>query len=285
MATGRTALTAEEAERLRAFERQRHDAMATTYHAFFANVTRLAIEPLLTAAGVSTGTRHLDVATGPGLLAAEAQRRGATVTGVDLSPGMIELAGKLHAGIAFQVAEVEHLPFPDQSFDAVTCGFGLGHFPYPEAALAECVRVLRPGGRVAVSWWAEPSRQRVQGLFRDAVAEVGAAPPPELPKGHSSLRFCDLEELRRLLVGARLAGVAITDHESTHCVTDVETLWEGGLGSLALSASAIRNQDAATQTAIKAALQRRAAAYRTARGLEIPVAFRIGSGRCQTLRV
>ncbi len=279
MATVGTILTPEEAERLRAFERRRHDAMAVTYHGFFANVTSLAIEPLLAAAGVGTGTRHLDVATGPGLLAAEARRRGAHVTGVDLSPGMIELAGKLHPGIEFRVAEVEHLPFPDQSFDAVTCSFGLGHFPYPETAVVECVRTLRPGGRVAFSWWAEPRRQRVQGLFRDAVAEVGAGPPPELPKGHSSLRFCDIEELRRLLDGAGLAEVTIGDHESTHCVADADTLWHGGLGGLALSASAIRNQDAATQAAIKAALEKRASAYRTARGLEIPVAFRVGAGR------
>jgi 2-polyprenyl-3-methyl-5-hydroxy-6-metoxy-1,4-benzoquinol methylase len=279
MATGRTALTPEEAERLRTFERERHDATAEGYHGFFANVTKLAIEPLLAAAGVGAGTRHLDVATGPGLLAAEAHRRGATVTGVDLSPGMIELAGKLHAGIAFRVAEVERLPYPDGSFDAVTCSFGLGHFPYPEAALAECMRTLRPGGRVAFSWWAEPHRQRVQGLFRDAAAEVGAGPPPEVPKGHSSLRFCDPAELHRLLDGAGLADVAISEHGGTHCVADADTLWEGGLDSLALSASAIRHQDAATQVAIRAALERLAAPYRTERGLEIPVAFRAGSGR------
>ncbi|HWE17226.1 MAG TPA: class I SAM-dependent methyltransferase [Hyphomicrobiaceae bacterium] len=273
------ALNPEEAERLRAFERRRHDAMAATYHGFFANVTELAINPLLTSAGVTEGTRHLDVATGPGLLAAEAHRRGAGVTGVDLSPGMIELAAELHPDIVFQVAEVEHLPFPDETFDAVTCSFGLGHFPYPEAAVAECVRTLRPGGRLAFSWWAEPSRQRVQGLFRDAIAEVGAGPPPELPKGHSSLRFCNADEFRRLLVGVGLDAVAIGGHETTHRVSDVETLWHGGLGSLALSASAVLHQDAATQAAIKAALAKRAAAYETASGLEIPVAFRVGAGR------
>src|SRR5215470_12580905 len=79
MATGTKALTPEEAERLRSFERRRHDQMAASYHGFFANITRLAIEPLLTAAGVGAGARHLDVATGPGLLAAEAHRRGARV--------------------------------------------------------------------------------------------------------------------------------------------------------------------------------------------------------------
>src|SRR5262249_55957177 len=156
----------------------------------------------------------------------------------------------LHPGIDFAVAEVGHLPFPDRSFDAVTCGFGLGHFPYPEAAVAECVRTLRPGGRIALSWWAEPSRQRVQGLFRDAIADVGVRPPPELPKGHSSLRFCDIEAFRRLLDEAGLDAVTIGDHETTHCVPDVETLWHGGLGGLALSASAVLHQDAATQAAI-----------------------------------
>lgn len=285
MATGGTPLTPEEAERLRSFERRRHDAMAATYHGFFAPITGLAIEPLLKAAGVGAGTRHLDVATGPGLLAAEASRRGARVAGVDLSPGMIELAGKVHPGIDFRVAEVAHLPFPDHSFDAVTCSFGLGHFPYPEAAVAECVRTLRRGGLIALSWWAEPSRQRVQGLFRDAIADIGAAPPAELPRGHSSLRFCDIDEFRRLLHGAGLDAVTIDDHETTHCVKDVDTLWHGGLGSLALSASAVLHQDAATQGAIKAALDKRAAAYKTAAGLRLPVAFRVGAGRsrCHTV--
>jgi SAM-dependent methyltransferase len=285
MTTGSMVLTAEEAEGLRSFERRRHDEMAATYHGFFAPITGLAIEPLLTAAGVDVGMRHLDVATGPGLLAAEAARRGARVAGVDLSPGMIELAGKLHPDIDFRVAEVEHLPFPDRSFDGVTCSFGLGHFPYPEAAVAECVRTLRPGGLIALSWWAEPSRQRAQGLFRDAIADIGAAPPPELPKGHSSLRFCDIDEFRRLLQGAGLDAVTIADHEATHCVSDVDTLWRGGLGSLALSASAVLHQDAATQAAIKAALEKRAAAYKTAAGVELPIAFRVGAGRVPSPRL
>jgi hypothetical protein len=79
-------LSDSEAERLRAFERQGHDVLATSYHAFFAAVTSLATNPLLDAVGLHPGTRLLDVATGPGALAAEAANRGARPFGIDLSP-------------------------------------------------------------------------------------------------------------------------------------------------------------------------------------------------------
>jgi len=85
-------LSSSEAERLRAFERQGHDALANSYHAFFAGVTALATDPLFDDVHLHPGTRLLDVASGPGALAAEAADRGARPVGVDLSPRMIELA-------------------------------------------------------------------------------------------------------------------------------------------------------------------------------------------------
>jgi SAM-dependent methyltransferase len=272
-------LSPEDAERLRAFERSQHDARAESYRDFFAPITSLAIAPLLAAVRVRRGMALLDVATGCGFLAAEAAARGARVMATDLSPGMLERASALYPDLDFRVADVEHLPVPDGAFDAVTCAFGVGHFPVPEAAVAECVRALKPGGRIALSWWAEPNRQRVQGLFRDAIAEVGAQPPPDMPKGHSPLRFCDAGELGHLLQGAGLADVGVTDHEARHMVRDVGTLWRGGLGSLVMSTAAILHQDAATQAVIRAAFERRAAVYQTSDGLELPIAFLIASGR------
>jgi len=272
-------LSPEDAARLRDYERRRHDELAEGYQRFFAPVTALAIGPLLEAVSAGPGVRLLDVAAGAGALSAEAARRGARPIGVDLSPRMVELARSRHPGIDFRVGEVEQLPLGDGAVDAVACAFGLGHFPYPEAAVAECLRVLAPGGRVAFSWWDASERQRIQGLFREAVAEVGAEAPPLVPKGHSSLRFCDPGELRRLLEGAGLAEVTIAEHGATHLVADVDALWQGGLGSLALTSSLIVFQDAATQAAIRAALERRAAPYRTPEGLRLPIAFRVGAGR------
>jgi SAM-dependent methyltransferase len=142
-----------DAKAFTAFQQAAHDRIAQTYAEHFSPLTSPALEPLLEAARVAAGRRLLDVATGPGLAAAAAYARGAKVTGVDVSPGMIAPARAAHTAVTFQVAEVTALPFADSVFDTVICNFGLGHFPKPEAALAECVRVLVAGGTLAFSWW------------------------------------------------------------------------------------------------------------------------------------
>jgi ubiquinone/menaquinone biosynthesis C-methylase UbiE len=272
-------LSSSEAEQLRAFERQGHDALARSYHAFFAAVTALATDPLFDGVHLRPGVRLLDVASGPGALTAEAANRGARAIGVDLSPGMIELAQRLYPTIEYREADVEHLPFPDHTFDAVVCAFGLGHFPRPELAVAECVRTLSPGGRIAFSWWDDPSRQRIQGIFRDAIAEIGVSAPPDVPQGHNVFRFSNSDEFLRLLVGSDLTEVKVSEHAATYLVADTEALWQGGLGSFVLTGAVIRKQDKVTRDLIRAAFERRASVYKSAEGLNLPIAFKIGSGQ------
>jgi SAM-dependent methyltransferase len=275
-------LSSSEAEQLRAFEREGHDALAASYHAFFAAVTALAINPLFDQVHLRPGIRLLDVGSGPGALAAEAANRGARSVGADLSPGMIEVARRLYPAIEYREADVENLPFPDRTFDAVVCAFGLGHFPRPERAVAECVRTLSPGGRIAFSWWADPSRQRIQGIFRDAIAEIGVSAPLDVPQGHNVFRFSNSGEFLGLLDGAGLIEVRVTEHSATYFVPDTETLWRGGLGSLVLTGAVIRKQDQETQNLIRTAFERCASIYRTTDGLNLPIAFKIGSGRRPT---
>jgi SAM-dependent methyltransferase len=262
-----------------AFERAAHDRIAGTYAEHFAPLTSLGLEPLLEAAQVAPGRHVLDVATGPGLAAAAAQVRGAVATGVDVSPGMVALAQGAHPGIAFRVAEVTSLPFPDAAFDGVLCNFALGHFPEPETALAECVRVLAVAGTLAFSWWDQPARQRVQGLFREVIAELGLPPPPDVPQGHDTLRFSDPAAFAGLLRGAGLDAVSVASHRMTYLMPDIEALWRLGMGGMAVTAAAIAAGDAAAQARAREALARRAEAYRTPKGLEIPIAFLVGAGQ------
>lgn len=142
----------------RDFERDAHDRLAETYHAFFAPVTEHAAEPLLTAAKVGARNAVLDVACGSGVVATHAARRGASVTGMDLAPRMLVLAVMLNPDCTFREASVDSMPFDNDAFDAVVCAFGIGHFPDPPAAVAECARVTRAGSMCAFAWWDLPMR-------------------------------------------------------------------------------------------------------------------------------
>lgn len=268
-----------DAEAFTTFERTAHDSIADRYAEVFTPLTSLALAPLLDAARVAMGQRLLDLGTGPGVAAAAAQTRGAVVTGVDVSPRMIALARTQHPGIEFQVAEVTELPFPDAAFEIVICNFALGHFPKPDAALAECVRVLAPGGVLAFSWWDQPERQRVQGLFREVIAELALPPGPSVPQGHDTLRYSDPTAFAGLLRSVGLGEVAVVAHRSTHLMPDAEALWQAGMGGMVVTASAVAAQDAATQARARDAFALRAEAYRSSQGLEIPIAFLIGTGR------
>ena len=123
---------------------------------------------LVELAQLRPGSRVLDLATGTGAAARIAAEAGATVVGVDISPGMIDAAGRRSTPeVRFEVADVGRLPFESRSFSAVTCGFGLSHFPEVGAALAEVLRVLDVGGLfVACSWGREGRALRSRPRFR-----------------------------------------------------------------------------------------------------------------------
>ena len=131
------------------------------WQAGLAGFTRGATEAVLEAAQLRPGMGVLDLASGvgdPALSIAAAVGASGHVTATDLGPGMIGIAEELAhkqglRNIDFRVADVESLPFPDQTFDLVTCRFGVMFFPEQVKAFRECLRVLKPGGRVAFVVW------------------------------------------------------------------------------------------------------------------------------------
>jgi SAM-dependent methyltransferase len=146
-----------------------------------ANTTRPAAR-LVKHAGIRAGQRVLDVACGTGVVSVTAARLGAHVTGLDLTPELLEHARENSRIAAVDVdwreGDVEQIPFADSSFDVVLSQFGHIFAPRAEVAIAEMLRVLRPGGTIAFSTW--PPELFVGRMF----ALVGRYAPP-LPPGVS----------------------------------------------------------------------------------------------------
>jgi ubiquinone/menaquinone biosynthesis C-methylase UbiE len=130
---------------------------------------------------VGGGDRVLDVGTGPGLTAVAAVERGADPVGIDFSEAMLAEARRRHPDIDFRTGSAELLPFEDNEFDAVVGNFMLHHCGQPDRVLDEAFRVLRPGGRMGFSVWADLSKLEAFGLFFAAVEEHAGA--SELPHG------------------------------------------------------------------------------------------------------
>jgi SAM-dependent methyltransferase len=260
-------------EEFKAFESAGWAARAETYDDLMGAVTARFIEPLLDAAAVGDGTRLLDAACGPGTLAAAAAARGAAPVGIDLAPGMVELASERHPTLRFLHGDVEHLPFRDGRFDAVVAGFLLHHLPHPARAVAELARVLAPGGRLAATVWDRPERMRLLGLANDALAHAGADTAAGLPDGPDAFGFSEPSELAALLERGGFERVEVRRLELTHRVASADELWDGVLGGTVRTTLQVNEQPAAVQDRIRAAFAELAEAHRAPDGaLEVPVA-------------
>jgi len=202
---------------IRELQRITWNRTASSYADVYQGQVTQTFDALLDAAQVQAGTRVLDVATGPGILAAAAAERGASPVGMDIADEMIEEAKRRYPEVDFEVADAADLPFPDESFDAVTISMGLFLMGEPDRALRECLRVLRPGGWLAHSLWDEGRPGHA--LFGSAVSRFAVAPdlgePPrvdvtdhEMLRGHMTDAGFDKVSVRSLPIAWELEDAA-----------------------------------------------------------------------------
>jgi SAM-dependent methyltransferase len=134
---------------------------------------------LIKHAKIAAGQRVLDVACGTGVVAITAARAGARVSGLDLTPQLLERAREnarlATVEIDLREGDAEQLPFDEAVFDVVLSQFGHMFAPRPDVALNEMLRVLKPGGTIAFSTW--PPELFVGRTFA-LIARYAPPPPP-----------------------------------------------------------------------------------------------------------
>jgi demethylmenaquinone methyltransferase/2-methoxy-6-polyprenyl-1,4-benzoquinol methylase len=128
------------------------------------------------------GERILDIAAGTGTSSAALARSGAEVIAVDFSRGMIETGKRLHPDLTFVFGDALALPFNDDEFDIATISFGLRNTHDTSKALAEALRVTRPGGRIYVVEFSHPTSR----LFRTIYFKYLLRALPPIAKRFSS---------------------------------------------------------------------------------------------------
>lgn len=169
--------------------------------------TKPAFDAALEALGVGPGTRMLDVGCGAGLALRLAADRGADVSGLDASEGMLAHARRRVPGAPLVHGEIEELPFDDSSYDVVT---GFNSFQYaarPANALTEAARVVAPEGRVLLLLWA-PADQCEAGAYLQGLGGLMPPPPPGAP---GPFALSDEDALRALFDAAGLDVLSIDD--------------------------------------------------------------------------
>jgi ubiquinone/menaquinone biosynthesis C-methylase UbiE len=199
------------------FEKQDFRSIARVYDEFFVPALfQQWADHTLDAAHVQTGQHVLDIACGTGVVSrAAAARVGASgsVIGFDINEGMLAVAAHRSPEIEFRQGNASALPFEDARFDAVVCQFGLMFFPDRPLALQEMMRVLRPGGHLAVTVWDSldhtPGYKTLIDLLFDLFGEEAAAEMrPPFVLGNTN-------ELQSIFAQAGIPNATITTHMGT----------------------------------------------------------------------
>jgi SAM-dependent methyltransferase len=264
-------------EAIRAFEHAGWQRAAGDYEATFAHATARYIEPLLEVARVAPGRRVLDVACGPGQLAAAAAKRGASVHGLDFSAAMVRIARAANPGIVVTEGDAERMPCQDDQYDAVVSSFGMHHVPRPAMALAECRRVLAPGGTVGFTVWATPDDNIAWKLIFDAIDRHGDRSAAKAFPPSGALN--QIDQCVRALDGAGFVGITGEIARATWILPDARALVSALSAGTVRMAALLGAQTQAALSAIVADIDRQAGRYRQDGRLALPIAAVLASGR------
>jgi ubiquinone/menaquinone biosynthesis C-methylase UbiE len=226
---------------------------ASDYIALFAAAPDQAIESLLAAAGAEHALQALDLCCGQGNVSEALLRRGCHVVGVDFSPAMLAFARKRARNAALIEADAQNLPFGDGEFDVVVSNLGLCHVPDQPRALAEARRVLRSGGKFAMTVWCGPENSPCFAAVYSAIRSHGH-PDVSAPAGPDFHQFARPEVAVKLLSAAGFSNVDLTTVGCVWNLNAPEDLFEIYAKGTVRAAMLLSKQPPENMTAIRSAL-------------------------------
>jgi SAM-dependent methyltransferase len=247
-------------------------------------------EAMLERGALEPGDRVLELACGPGGLGLAAARRlapGGDVVLSDVAPEMTSIAAERArafglANVSVLELDLERIDQPDDSYDVVLCREGLMFALDPARAVHEIGRVLRPGGRFAISVWGPRARNPWLAIVLDAVsAQVGfPVPPPGIP---GPFALDDAQRLEGLFADAPFGDVVVGEFPTPLHADTFDEWWTRTLslaGPLTTMLAALPDE---AVRSIRASSESAAAPYVTSTGLDFPGVNLIASGhRAQT---
>jgi SAM-dependent methyltransferase len=192
---------------------------AAGYVELFAQASDQAIGPLLDAADARAGVNALDLCCGQGNVSEALVARGCQVTGADFSPAMLAMARARVPGANFIEADAQDLPLADGEFDIVVSNLGICHVPDQRRALRQAHRVLKKGGRFAMTvWCGADTPGGYEMLYR--VFKQHGAPGISAPPGPDFHQFANPDTANALLTAAGFSDIG---HAVLDCGWNLET--------------------------------------------------------------
>ena len=189
---------------------------------------------------------------------------------------MLAEARRAHPRLRFDEGDAEALPYPDHAFDAVVSNFGIHHIGRPDKAIAEALRVLRPGGRVAFTTWAAPAENIAWRLLFDAIRTHGDPLAATTPPPGGNLETT--EAMLRLIQGSGFTGCRGETVRREWLVAEPRDIVVALARGTVRTAALIAAQPAQALPAIEAAVAEAAAPYRRADGFAVPIVAILAQG-------
>jgi ubiquinone/menaquinone biosynthesis C-methylase UbiE len=230
-------------------------ARASGYVDLFASVSDQAIGHLLDAAGAKPNLKALDLCCGQGNVSEALLSRGCQVVGIDFSPAMLTLARTRVPKATFIEADAQDLPFEDAEFDLIVSNLGVCHVPDQPRALAEARRVLRPGGRFAMTVWCGPDVSPCFDVVYRTV-KVHGSPDVSAPPGPYFHQFARREVAEKLLSDAGFSNIDLKNVDCAWELDAPEGLFEIFAKGTVRAAMLLANQPAQNLAVIRSEMAR-----------------------------